>query len=945
MRRAASFSSLSLALFVLLFPSFAWGQYLALPGPDPIAPASHFPTYSAPSNETLDPPPPRGYAEDIRKAKQEAASIIGVAPGTVQYDRGALSETPWIQPAGQFSIQQDSEPQPSAPPLITNFNGIDYTGSIPPDPVIAAGPASLVLVTNGSVTIRDKTGTLVVSTSLGAFFGAVRVTGENTFDPRVVFDTESNRFFLAAVGRIANTTCTAGLCVSHFFLAISKTSSPATTGSSDWFFYAFDATLDGSTPTTNWADFPSLGVDSSVVVLTANMFSFSTDTFQRAKIRILDKSVLMAGGAVTWTDFFGMTDPSTGFLSFSLQPALTFGSPGTFFLVSASRTLGSCDLVVWGIQNPLSSPALSSKLATAAGTCLVPPDAQQLGGGTPLDTGDRRLSSVVYSNNSLWTAQSIQMNFGSGNVSAIRWVQINVGAWPSSVTLAQNSTFGADGIWYFYPTVMVDASNNLAIILARSSTSEFGSAYYTSRLGTDPANTLEPSALLKAGTANYLHLDSAGDNRWGDYLGIGLDPSDGSFWVLGEYVATSSQWGTWVGRLGLSSTVTAVTLTPDKPSPQLVNTTILWTATATGGTAPQFQFWVQPVGGAFQLAQPYGPSNTFAWTPSVAGDYFVFVWARSSGSSAVFEADALVAFQVVTTCSPVTAVNPTPDKPSPQLVNTTIVWTATATGGTSPQFQFWVQPVGGAFQLAQPYGPSNTFAWTPSVAGDYFILVWARSGGASVAFEADRVISFTAISGSVTAVSLTPDKPSPQSVGTTIVFTAAATGGTSPQFQFWVQLVGGPFTLLCAYSSSPTCPWTPSVAGDYVILVWARSGGASVAFEADRVISFTAAPTPVTAVSLTPNKPSPQPVGTTIVFTAVATGGTAPQFQFWVQRVVVPSTFTSPFTLLCDYSSSTTCPWTASVAGDFSILVRARSGGASVAFEAEQVISFRLEHL
>jgi hypothetical protein len=290
--------------------------------------------------------------------------------------------------------------------------------------------------------------------------------------------------------------------------------------------------------------------------------------------------------------------------------------------------------------------------------------------------------------------------------------------------------------------------------------------------------------------------------------------------------------------IGPSTPVTDVSLTPDKPSPQPLGTTILWTAGVTGGTAPQFQFWVQPVGGPFTLLCAYSSSNTCPWTPSVAGDYFVFVWARSTGSSAIFEADALVAFQVVTTCSPVTAVSLTPDKPSPQPVLTTIVWTAGATGGCSPQFQFWVQPVGGLLQLRQPYGSSNTFAWTPSVAGDYFVFVWARSSGSSAIFEADRVISFTAISGSVTAVSLTPDKPSPQPVGTTIVFTAVATGGTAPQFQFWVQPVGGAFQLAQPYGPSNTFAWTPSVVGDYFILVWARSGGASVAFEADGEISF-----------------------------------------------------------------------------------------------------------
>ena len=580
MRGVASSRSLSVALFVLLFPSFAWGQYLALPGPGPNAPAPDSPAYLAPSNATLHPPRPRGYAIDIRQAKQGAASALGVAPAGVQYDRGASASSTLARPLSRLSLQPESNPNPPIPALLASFSGIAFTLSFPPDPVLAAGPTNLVLVTNGSVTIKDKTGALVASTSLDAFFSSVRARNEDTFDPRVVFDTGSNRFFLSAVGQIDNPNCTAGTCVSHFLLAVSKTSSPATTGSADWYFYGFDATLDGGTPTTNWADFPGLGVDGSVVVLTANMFSFKKSEFQTAKIRILDKSVLTAGGAVTWTDFVGMTDPSTPFLSFSLQPALTFGSPGSFFLVSASSTKDSCNLVVWGIANPLSSPTLSRLTATAGGTCDVPPNAPQSGGGTPLDTGDTRLLNAVYRNGSLWTAQAINMNFGSGNVSASRWVQIDVTSWPGTVSLTQDSTFGADGIWYFYPVVMVDGSNNLALSFARSSPSEFGSASYTGRLGTDPPNALQPSALLKAGTANYQLVDSAAFNRWGDYYGIALDPSDGTFWALGEYAAASKQWGTWVGQLGFSSLPAGSTAVPQ----------MLAGSTSTDGIVPQRTF-------------------------------------------------------------------------------------------------------------------------------------------------------------------------------------------------------------------------------------------------------------------------------------------------------------------------------------------------------------------
>ncbi len=98
--------------------------------------------------------------------------------------------------------------------------------------------------------------------------------------------------------------------------------------------------------------------------------------------------------------------------------------------------------------------------------------------------------------------------------------------------------------------------------------------------------------------------------------------------------------------------VTAVTLTPNLLSPQPVGTPILWTALAADGTLPQFRFWVQPQGGPFTLAQDYSPSNSFAWTPTVAGDYFVITWARSGGSNAPFEKDAVAAFRVAPAGTP-----------------------------------------------------------------------------------------------------------------------------------------------------------------------------------------------------------------------------------------------------------------------------------------------------
>jgi hypothetical protein len=194
--------------------------------------------------------------------------------------------------------------------------------------------------------------------------------------------------------------------------------------------------------------------------------------------------------------------------------------------------------------------------------------------------------------------------------------------------------------------------------------------------------------------------------------------------------------------VGQCTAVTSVSLAANLPSPQSPNTPIVWTAAATGGTAPQFRFWVQAPNGSFTLGQDYGPSNTFAWTtPAVQGNYNVFVWARSSCSSADKEADRGVPF-TVGQCTAVTSVSLAANLPSPQPVGTTIAFTAVATGGSAPQFQFWSQRVGGPFVLEQPYGPSPTLTGTLAVAGDFLVIVWARSSCSSAVFEADRAVAF-----------------------------------------------------------------------------------------------------------------------------------------------------------------------------------------------------------
>jgi hypothetical protein len=429
--------------------------------------------------------------------------------------------------------------------LQASFRGVEDPGDASFDATIAAGPDSLIVARNTWVTIRSKTGVVIATKRLTDFFASARARGANAFtDPYVIFDSDSQRFFLANSDRVASTTCTFGTCVAYMLLAVSKTATPSTLDENDWYFYALDQTIERTTQGTRtvakWGDFPFMSVVGNTLAMSMSMvdFVFSGPETATMTIRLLDKSILIRGAPVTtWTDFVGLNDTAL--------PATTFGDPGGIVIVSGHP----CSYQISRITNLLSSPVLTARTIT---TCTaVPPInlATQPGGAPPIQiVGPKQ--QYVYRNGSLWAAAPNTRDWGSGAVTAIYWVQIDVRGWPDDLRVVQSGTFGVDGVYHWVPAIMVDASNNMAIVFERSSPNEFVSAYYTWRRATDPPGTLRPGAVLQAGSAPWTFFEgSGGANRFVDYISNAPDPVDGSMWMLGMYARTSSQSGTWVGHL------------------------------------------------------------------------------------------------------------------------------------------------------------------------------------------------------------------------------------------------------------------------------------------------------------------------------------------------------------------------------------------------------------
>jgi len=163
------------------------------------------------------------------------------------------------------------------------------------------------------------------------------------------------------------------------------------------------------------------------------------------------------------------------------------------------------------------------------------PNAKQLSAGVEIETGDTRLTNVVFRNGMLWTAHTVAAAWGGEcNTAAIHWLKLNVRAG----SVAQEGIYGAADLHYFCPAVMPDGEGNLVMVFNR--VGEFPSIRFSGSHASDEPNTLRASALLQQGS-------TAGSTEWSMRSGVACAPDGSTIWMIGQYAVADKDWATWVG--------------------------------------------------------------------------------------------------------------------------------------------------------------------------------------------------------------------------------------------------------------------------------------------------------------------------------------------------------------------------------------------------------------
>src|SRR5439155_1571779 len=326
---------------------------------------------------------------------------------------------------------------------------------------------------------------------------------------------------------------------------------------------------------------------------------------------------------------------------------------------------------------------------------------------------------------------------------------------------------------------------------------------------------------------------------------------------------------------------------PSPASPQAPGTQVTFSGTATGCPHAVYQFWVQPPGGSWTILQAYSSASTATWntTGLAAGTYLFDVWAKDAGSTADWDAhvspNPAYTLLFPNTCTAVTWNAPSPT--SPQTPGVQVTLKGTATGCSSPVYEFWVQPPGGAWSLLQSYGATPTATWNTRwmAAGTYLFDVWARQSGSTADWEAhiSPNPTYTLQAPVVcTAVTWNAASPaSPQAPGTQVALNVSSTGCPNPVYQFWVQPQGGVWSILQPYSASASANWntTGLATGTYEFDVWAKQCGSTADWQAylpsNRTYTLQTGAA-CSGVTLAFNPTSPQSPGAAVTLTAAASG-------------------------------------------------------------------------
>ncbi|MFP6765328.1 MAG: Calx-beta domain-containing protein, partial [Planctomycetaceae bacterium] len=434
---------------------------------------------------------------------------------------------------GQGNIQDNDNPGPTST-IGVNFQGTDSTqiGFTPPDTMGAVGPDHIVELLNGRFAVYDKlTGAEITSSNSDQFVtanGGVIPAGQSVFDPRIVYDQDSGRWFAAFIDALtpANT----------IYVMVSTSSDPTM----PWQTVQF---IGDTVASNRFNDYETLSVDADGVYLGTNNF-VNNGGFDVSLYSIPKADLLAATPTIANLSRF--ENLNAGMFGSTPQPALDFGpSDGVaaFFSASGSGRITRTDIS--GATGPGAVLGTPIDITVPAYTGAPPGD--QPGGVTPLENVSPRFGgNVVEVGSSFWMTHAV-LDMGTGN-SAVRWYEID----ENTNALLQTGTIVDPALDFLDPSIAVNDTGSVVIGYTGTGPAQSPSSYASIGQTTAGVTTFTPPTLLQQGTGTY--VAAGGRNRWGDYSATVLDPANpAAFWTFQQLTIGNNDFAVQITNVNIGA--------------------------------------------------------------------------------------------------------------------------------------------------------------------------------------------------------------------------------------------------------------------------------------------------------------------------------------------------------------------------------------------------------
>ncbi len=443
--------------------------------------------------------------------------------------------------------------------IIKNFSGVNLsdaeglgTGGTPPDTMGAAGTNQFVEFINGAFAVYNKSGVRQSLISDTAFWQNAGISSSTLSagltDTRIIYDMGSGRWFASEL--------TANATGNKVLVARSSSSDPAGV----WKAVSF-------TGNSGFADFDTLGVDSTGVYIGVNDFS-KNGSFTGVSLFSIPKTDLLASTPTlaNMTKFENLSDVTYGF---TLQGVNNPDpGPGHGVIISVDDALNFIDRMT--VIGPGAAGAILSAQVRISVAYDGNPNPATPPSGQTIDAGDDRFSGAVRQiGNYIFMANTILQ----GSKDAVHWLVLN----ETNNVVVGEGIISDSSYDFFYPTIAASHNGKILVAFNRCGTvSPAGNISIYAAVGTFTNSTVTMGApfLLKQGNTSSFSISfdsTAPPYRWGDFSATMADPTDENLlWTIQEIPASSTSWGTQIALismatnqpiLGIGSTGNSVTLT------------------------------------------------------------------------------------------------------------------------------------------------------------------------------------------------------------------------------------------------------------------------------------------------------------------------------------------------------------------------------------------------